>query len=159
MQSFFKMLTVEKYNPTDKNDCNEIFKSNIPDFFSQLELTGFKNWLDKNDCPDFYILKNYGQIIGFGGFYFENGQARLVYGIIDREHQNIGHGKFLTDYRINKIREKDRGIPIGLETTQLTNKFFEKFGFKTIEILPNYYYDRFDKYEMILQSDIDKKEN
>ena len=151
-------MTIEKYKLTDKNDCIEVFKSNIPDFFSPQELTDFKNWLYKNDCPDFYVLKKNRQTIGFGGFYFENGQARLVYGIIDRQHQKMGHGKFLTDYRIKKIREKNTQIPIGLETTQLTDKYFEKFGFKTVEIIPNHYYDKFDKYEMMIQPDRDKKE-
>lgn len=147
---------MEKYNPTDKYECMDVFESNIPDYFLHQELIDFENWIDKNDCPDFYVLKKDKIIIGFGGFYFENRQARLVYGIIHKQHQKMGHGKRLTDYRIKKIREKDPDIAIGLETTRLTCKYFEKFGFKTIEIVPKYYYSRIDKYEMVLYSDTDK---
>ena len=102
----------------------------MPDFFLDQELIDFENWIGKNDCRDFYVLKKDGIIIGFGGFYFENRKARLVYGIIQKQHQKMGHGKRLTDYRIRKIREKDKDITIGLETKELNCRYFEKLGFK-----------------------------
>jgi ribosomal protein S18 acetylase RimI-like enzyme len=145
------MTTIEKYKLTDHDDCIEAFRSNVPEFFSPQELTDFRNWLDKNDCPDFCVVKRNGSAIGFGGFYLRHGKGRLVWGVIHRQHQRMGLGRLLTTHRIKRIKEKYPTIPIGLETTELTYKHYEKLGFKTTEITPKYYYNRFDKYEMVLQ--------
>lgn len=145
-------MTIEKYNPIDKFECIKVFESNMPQFFLEQELTDFQNWIGQNDCPDFYVLKKDETIIGFGGFYLELKKARLVYGVIDRRYQNKGHGTRLLDYRIQQIKEKDKDLAIGLEATALNYKFFEKLGFKIIEIVPYYYYSTIDKYDMILHT-------
>ena len=144
------MESIERYNPIDKYECIEVFKSNMPELFWDQELLDFQNWISKNDCPDFYVLKKDEKIIGFGGFYRERRKAQLVYGVIHREYHNKGYGKQMMDFRVNKIREKDESLTITLEAKKSNYKYFEKLGFRIAEIIPYYFYSTIDKYEMVL---------
>jgi [ribosomal protein S18]-alanine N-acetyltransferase len=54
----------------------------------------------------------------------------------------------LTKYRIEKIKEYDSVKLISVRTSQLTFKFYKKFGFNIKEIIKNYWADGFDLYSM-----------
>lgn len=128
-----------------------VFDSNVPRFFTEREFEDFKKWLDGRDDREFFVLKDEEQILGFGGFYIGEESARLVWGVVHADEQGQGYGRILTEHRIERIRELRPGIRIGLETSQLTYRFFERFGFRTVEIVPGHYEGRFDKYEMVMQ--------
>ena len=143
-------MEIRVFSESDKSDCLDVVKSNIPDYFSRQDLIDFKKWFNNQDCKNLYVLTIKDEIIGMGGFYFQNNQARLIYGLIHKNYHKQNYGRLLIEHRIKKIKEINSSIEICLETTEKTCKFFEKFGFKTINIIPKFYYGIFDKYEMIL---------
>lgn len=145
------MISFAKYTNTDFGDCLEVIKSNVPRYFTSNEYQDFERWLGKMDCPNFYLLKLDGQVIGFGGFYKEESVAKLAWGVIHANYHGKGYGKAMLEYRLETIRQKYGNIDIRLDTTQLTCEYFEKFGFKSTRVIPKYYDQTFDKHEMVLK--------
>jgi len=145
-------MELREYYKEDKKDCLDIAISNVPAYLSEKDFTEFKEWFEKQDCSNLYVLIDNSKLIGIGGFYFQEGQARLIYGLIHKDYHRKGYGEYLTEYRIKKIKAINPMVPIGLETTEKTYMFFEKFGFRTVEVIPKHYHGKFDKYEMILES-------
>ena len=150
-------MKIRNYIEQDKSDCLAIVRTNVPGYFSEADYKDFKEWFENQDCQNLYVIIDDDMTIGIGGFYFQNGQTKLIYGLIHSDYYGKGYGRCLTEYRIKKIKEIDSTIPIGLETTEKTYRFFEKFGFKTVDIVPKYYYGKFDKYEMILEPEKEMK--
>jgi [ribosomal protein S18]-alanine N-acetyltransferase len=44
-------MIIRPYLATDKPDCLEAFKSNMPEFFAPAELPDFESWLDQQATP------------------------------------------------------------------------------------------------------------
>jgi len=149
-------MHIREYKASDKEVCLQIVKSNIPEYFSEEDYAKATKWFESIDFPNFYIIYNDNHVIGFGGFSFENNQAKLLFGLIHKQYHKQGYGKILSEFRINKIWEINPEITIYLETTEKTFGFFERLGFKTVKIIPGHYYGNFDMYEMILDPKINK---
>jgi len=144
------LIKLRAFSETDRSKCIDIAKSNIPYYFSKEDFIEFNSWIDNHNCKNLYVLMIENKVIGIGGFYFQNNQARLIYGLIHNNYHKQKYGSLLIEHRIKKIKEINSSIEISLEITEKTYKFFEKFGFKTASITPKFYYGVFDKYEMIL---------
>ena len=65
------MTHIREYTASDRIDCIEIFKTNMPDFFDPCELPQFETWLDKEIKDEhsenlvyYYVLETSGKIMG-----------------------------------------------------------------------------------------------
>ena len=144
-------MELRDFSEADKSECLDVAKSNIPYYFSEDDFIEFEKWFNNQDCKNLYVLIIENKVIGIGGFYYQNNQARLIYGLIHKNYHKQNYGSLLIEHRIKKIKEINSSIDISLETTEKTYKFFEKFGFKTTSITPKFYYGIFDKHEMVLK--------
>lgn len=153
-------MTIREYNPADRNQCIEIFKSNIPKFFTVDELSYFETWLNGQDAGEvaysnakaeyYYVAEEEGKILGCGGFYIarEEAVARMAWGMVENSLHKKGIGKELLVYRFEKIDELHPDCVISLDTSQHTYQFFEKFGFVTTKVQKDFYTLGMDRYDM-----------
>ncbi|MBF25934.1 MAG: hypothetical protein CMP49_05415 [Flavobacteriales bacterium] len=128
-----------------------IFKTNTPTFFDYSEQKLFENYLLIKDKEYFVVLNNSNNIVGSGGYSYDNTTKTidLTWGMIDFNFHNKGFGTALLNYRILQIELNFPKRDIRLNTTQKTFKFYEKFGFKIEKFTKDYYTEGLDRYDML----------
>lgn len=127
-------MNIRKYNENDKENVISIFRSNIPKYFSQEEEAELRNFLADLHSMEYVVIENEGVIIGAGGIALnENKTVSLCWGMVRNDFIGKGLGKWLTEFRINLSQEKFGNLPVVISTSQHTQGFYEKFGFKLVE--------------------------
>ena len=122
------------YSPADLESVVAIFRSNIPKYFSAGEEQGLRDFLGGN-ISDYYVVDISGEAVGAGGIALNEHQpptVSLCWGMVRKDHIGTGLGKKLTQFRIDMAREKYGGLPIVISTSQHTQGFYEKLGFKLV---------------------------
>lgn len=149
--------TIRKYSKTDKNDCIEAFKSNVPYYFTNEEIKDFESFLMRiengSDNAHFYVGDCNQKIIGCGGFGDRDniGVYSLAWGFIHKDFHKKGFGEKLLLYRIEKIKQLKPEFPVIIDTTQYSFKFFEKYGFQTTKVTNDYYAIGMHRHDMSLK--------
>jgi ribosomal-protein-alanine N-acetyltransferase len=156
-----KAIRFRVYTSSDHESCVQIFSSNVPIFFDSIELEGFKSWLLSKDhgvkahktnvYESYSVVELKGLVIGCGGFYITENltEARMAWGMINYNFHKKGIGRQFLEFRLRQIQQMNQVIPIALDTTQNTFRFFEKMGFKVTSIKKGYYTKGLDRYDMI----------
>ncbi len=128
-----------------------LFNTNVPSFFATSEEKLFKKYLASPNINYYILFDQYTRLVGCGGYEYEieSKQMTLTWGMIDSRFHNNGYGRYLTDYRIEKIRTEYPELNIVLNTSQHTFKFYQKFGFRITKITKDYYWLGLDRYDMI----------
>jgi N-acetylglutamate synthase-like GNAT family acetyltransferase len=120
-----------KYN-RDLESVLAIFDANVPRYFSPLERAWYADYL-KNEVEDYFVLDHNDQIIGAGGLNYEKHWAVLSWGLIAPAYHGRGLGTQITQYRINFVRANTNLPSIIVRTSQHTDGFYTKMGFKVTE--------------------------
>lgn len=153
-------MTIREYQPADRNRCLEIFKTNIPKFFTVEEIGYFETWLNGQDAGEvaysnakaeyYYVAEQDGKIVGCGGFYIarEEAVARMAWGMVENALHKKGIGKELLVHRFRAIEDLHPDCTISLDTSQHTYTFFEKFGFVVTKVQKDFYTKGMDRYDM-----------
>lgn len=145
-------MNIRTYTENDTESVISIFRSNIPKYFSQEEESGLRSFLADVRSAEYVVVANDVEIIGSGGIALnENDTVSLCWGMIRNDFIGKGLGKRLTEYRINLSREKFGGLPLVISTSQHTQGFYEKFGFKLIERIPDGFAQGIDNCKMRLE--------
>ncbi|AZA99384.1 N-acetyltransferase [Chryseobacterium joostei] len=146
-------MKIIQYTKIFRKDCIEIFNSNVPKFFSPEELPLFESFLDDDTEENYFVVKMDGPVIGCGGFFLnaQNNIAGLSWGMIHSNYHGKGIGRALTQYRIDLLKQNYPTLPYKIETSQHTAEFYQKNGFKTVEIVPDGFGKGIDKYTMIME--------
>ena len=140
------------YHSVDFDICLSIFDSNVPTYFSTSERQEFEAFL--LDLPGPYLMMKHAElgVIGCGGYAFNQADksADLCWGMVHKDFHKKQFGKALLGERLTRIKANpDIGI-IHLNTCQLTEHFFEKIGFETINIKKDGFAPGLDHYDMQL---------
>jgi predicted GNAT family N-acyltransferase len=154
--------TVREYTKRDREECLAAFKSNVPLYFTEAEIGDFKNFLDRiesinsneeNKRTHFFVIIFEEKIIGCGGFGDKENKKiiSLAWGLIHKAYHKKGFGKKLLLYRLEQIEQLYSNLPLTIDTTQFSFKFFEKYGFQTTKITNDYYTNGMHRYDMILK--------
>ena len=154
---------IRKYEATDKDSCMQIFKTNVPTYFTLEEVNEFERFLTKlsdpeaTDNPPYYVMELENKLIGCGGFGDKKGidgtdAITFVWGMIDRSYHKKGFGEQLLQFRLEEINAQFPNKQVILDTTQFSYTFFEKYGFKTVKITENSYGEGMHRYDMILET-------
>ena len=131
-------MKIRQYTENDTEDVIAIFRSNIPKYFSPQEESGLRNFLADIRSMKYFVAENFIEIIGAGGIALnEDKTVSLCWGMIRNDFLGKGLGKQLTEFRINLSRENFGNLPIVVSTSQHTQGFYEKFGFKLTERIPD----------------------
>jgi len=153
-------MNVRKYQKKDHAACMELFISNTPKFFAIEEVPIFEEWLvaqEKglianpiSEKEYYFVLEDHNKIVGCAGYLSvkDSNEVHLSWGMVDSKFQKLGYGKELLEYRLQSISQNFPHKKICLETTQNIAPFFEKYGFKVINIEPKFYSESLDRYEM-----------
>jgi predicted GNAT family N-acyltransferase len=127
-------MNIRLYNPADLNAVIEIFRSNIPRYFTPAEEAGLRGFLADDRGQDYYVLEVAGEVVGAGGI-GQNADktVSLCWGMVHSDYLGTGLGKRLTEFRIALAAEKYPGSPLVISTSQHTTGFYEKYGFRITE--------------------------
>jgi GNAT superfamily N-acetyltransferase len=124
-------MNLRPYTETDLDAVVAIFRSNIPKYFGPGEEPGLREFLVDPRREDYFVCELDGDIIGAGGIALnEDETVSLCWGMIRSDHLGQGLGKQLTEFRINAAREKHPMLPLVISTSQHTQGFYERFGFR-----------------------------
>lgn len=151
--------TIRKYTDSDKNTCMEVFKTNVPKYFTTEEINDFDQFLTKlenpeeADQPPYYVMELDDKIIGCGGFGEKEGKDAItfIWGMVHNDYHKKGYGEQLLVFRIAEIKKQFPGREVVLDTTQFSHSFFEKYGFRTVKITENSYAEGMHRYDMVLE--------
>ncbi|MUV04976.1 GNAT family N-acetyltransferase [Flavobacterium rakeshii] len=143
------MVSIREYTSADKPYLIALLRLNTPHYFSHEEEQDLIDYLD-NSIYKYYVLTKDDNIVGAGGI---NLSADLTTGILSwdffhPDYHGQGLGTTLTLFRIQKIKEISTATTMRVRTSQLTYKFYGKFGFKIREISKDYWAKGLDLYRM-----------
>jgi len=146
-------MTILKYIPDFRQKCIEIFESNLPRFFALGELQLFTNFIDHDVDDNYYVVQVDGDIVACGGIFLRKNsdEAGLSWGMVHANHHKKGIGKAFTEYRIILLKELYPDKVYRIDTSQHTEGFYLKRGFKTIEVIPDGFSKGLDQYVMKME--------
>ena len=145
-------MQYRSYRASDQERIVKIFESNCPKYFDpndKDDLIDFlKNWTNE----DYLVVIINGNIVGCGGHYVKEDRFGIAWVMFERG--SIGHRHLLktSDQFYGKIEENIRKenlkLPIKVNTTQLMEKLFNRYDFRTYEIVTDGFGKGLDEYKM-----------
>ena len=145
-------MQYRSYRASDQERIVKIFESNCPKYFDPNDkeylIDFLKNWTNE----DYLVVIINGNIVGCGGHYVKEDRFGIAWVMFERG--SIGHRNLLktSDQFYGKIEENIRRenliLPIKVNTTQLLEKLFSRYGFKTYEIIKDGFGKGLDEYKM-----------
>jgi predicted GNAT family N-acyltransferase len=155
MNNGTRQTHIRPYRPDDLDAVVAIFRSNIPKYFTPPEEAGLLEFLDTEWVEDYYVVDLDGEVVGAGGIALNEldpPAVSLCWGMVRQDHLGTGLGKLLTEFRIELAGSKHPGLPLTIGTSQHTEGFYQKFGFRTVEHTPDGFGPGIDNCRMRLDS-------
>ncbi len=143
-------MDVRPYERADRFACLDVFDSLTPALLDSGARPLLEAWLDKAD-GSYFVMQHEELIVGCGGYSFSPDQniATLRWGMIHRNSQRMGLGRFLLMYRIREIgRAGTAGIVLA-HPPRPSALFYEKQGFRVTGTENDACAPGFDRVEMI----------
>lgn len=135
------------------NACLRIFDSNKPRFFREDERLPFIDFLEKLFDDQYFVLKHKEEIIACGGIYeYDENTIGLAWGMVLNKYHGQGFGTALTRFRIDKMKTLYPDYTYKVETSQLTQEFYSKMGFKLSHVIKDGFGLGLDKVVMIYRN-------
>lgn len=147
-------LNFRPYQAEDKDRIIEIFVSNCPKYFDAQDKDDLIYFLENFTDENYLVALNGKQIIGCGGHYtkkekeqhgiawvmFESGSLgwRNLFKIADQFYQEIE----------KRIFAEGHLFDILINTTQLMERTFNRYGFETYQVIPDGFGKGLDEYKM-----------
>lgn len=126
-------MIIRPYQPADIEAVVDVFRSNIPKYFGPDEEAGLRDFL-RDLSEDYYVAEVDREVVGAGGIAKnDDDTASLCWGMVRADLIGTGLGKMLTEFRIEKARERFGNLPLAISTSQHTEGFYKKLGFITTE--------------------------
>jgi GNAT superfamily N-acetyltransferase len=145
-------LSFRDYALADRDGCLDVFDSNIPEFFSESERDEFVDFLQRLPGRYGVVVDLAGRIVGCGGIAESRSDAHgvdLTWGMVHRSLHRQGIGRVLTRERLAWAEQMPEAQVVYLNTSHLTEEFYEKFGFRTVKRIPNGYREGLDRCDMV----------
>ncbi|WP_020532956.1 hypothetical protein [Flexithrix dorotheae] len=145
-------MEFRSYHSKDKVRILEIFRSNFPKYFVECDALDLIDFLDNYADENYLVVIENGKIIGSGGHYTKSNMHGIAWVMFERNL--IGHKNLLkfSDEFFNKIEDNIKGegkyFPVSINTTQLMEKLFKRYGFETVEVIDNGFGKGLDEYKM-----------
>lgn len=142
-------ITIREYREQDKESVLNLLRLNTPMYFSPEEEKDLTFYLE-NETEYYFVVEINGEVIGCGGFNFsgDNRIGKISWDILHPGFQGKSLGSMLLNYRIERLKEFNDIQKITVRTSQLVYKFYEKSGFKLLEIVPDYWAKGYHLYKM-----------
>ena len=145
-------IRVRDYRPGDLPGCLAVFDSSVPRFFTAGERDEYAAFLAALPGPYLVLEEDDGRLLACGGYAFVPDEARadLCWGMVLAELHGTGLGRKLTEARLARAIADPLVRVVALNTSQLTTGFYERLGFRTIEVIPDGIAPGLDRCEMRL---------
>jgi [ribosomal protein S18]-alanine N-acetyltransferase len=140
---------IREYQPDDMETVLDLFRMNVPDYFSPDEENDLMEYLEE-EIEHYYVMMLGDQLIGSGGINFSGDPStgKISWDFFHPEHQGKGYGSRLLKFRIGKLKEYPELKRIIIRTSQLSYEFYEKNGFKVMDIEEDHWAKGYDLYNM-----------
>jgi N-acetylglutamate synthase-like GNAT family acetyltransferase len=128
-------MDVRPYWPADREACLAIFDS-VGSPIGFQERASFERFLERPEGP-YFVMEQDGAVMACGGFEIapEAGLATLVWGMVRRDVQKQGLGRFLLMYRLREIGKLGGVQQVRVEVLREVAGFFEGQGFKAAGVV------------------------
>lgn len=131
-------MQIRPFSQDDLGAVVEVFRSNIPKYFGPSEELGLLEFLATDHVEHYSVIEINGEVVGAGGIGLnDDDTVSLCWGMVHSDHIGTGLGKLLTEYRIELSHEVFGNKAMVTSTSQLTEGFYNRFGFVTIEHTPD----------------------
>jgi len=144
-------MTIRAYRKDDREAVLALLRANTPEYFAPEEEQDLIRYL-LHEAEYYFVLEAEGRIVASGGFNLlaDKKEARISWDMVHPEGQGKGWGSALVRYRLQQMQAiPDRGT-IVVRTSQLAWRFYERFGFRTKEVVRDYWAPGYDLYYMVL---------
>jgi hypothetical protein len=147
-------IEIRTYFQTDKEDILSILSSNTPKYFGEEDKKDLLDFLENYTGENFKVVMLNDKIVGCGGHYVK--QTEKIYGIawVMFKRFSMGVSTFLRvsdiffNYLLEAILQEQLKYDIVINTTQLLEKSFNKYGFVTEQIIKNGFGENLDHFKM-----------
>ena len=133
-----KKLSFQSYNAKFKEDILQLFYSNCPKYFDPIDEKELIDFLDNYADENYLVVLEGEKVIGCGGHYTKDRKHGIAWVFFER--YVIGQKK-LFHYADVFYKEIERRMTaeghfydVEIHTTQLLERFFNRYGFNTVEI-------------------------
>jgi hypothetical protein len=147
-------MEIRTYLQTDKDDILNTLASNTPKYFGEEDKNDLLNFLENHADKNFKVVILDDKVVGCGGHYIK--QIEKNYGIawVMFKRFSMGVSTFLSvsdtffNYLLTAIQQEKFEYDILINTTQLLEKTFHKYGFETEQVIKNGFGENLDHYQM-----------
>ena len=143
-------MDVRPYEHSDRPACLAVCESLTPGLLAPAAFPLFEAWLEKLARP-YFVMEHEESVVGCGGYSFspDGTAATLQWGMVHRNAQKMGLGRFLLLYRIREIGKAGAASLVFAHAPRASAGFFEKQGFRVNGIEQDGYGPGFDSVELI----------
>lgn len=145
-------MRFESYIPEFKDEIIRLFHSNCPKYFDPNDKKELIDFLDNYADENYLVVFEGNTVIGCGGHYTKDKRHGIAWVFFER--YVIGQKKlfqyadaFYKELEKAMLAEK-RFYDVEIHTTQLMERFFNRYGFTTTEIEKNGFGEGLDAYTM-----------
>jgi N-acetylglutamate synthase-like GNAT family acetyltransferase len=144
-------MRVRRFVKADRAACLRVFDSNVPEFFTEAEREQYASFLDRLPEP-YLVVENEDGVVACGGYAVapDAGFADLCWGMVHREEHRKGIGTLLLQERLRRIAGETEVEGVRLDTSQHTRAYYERIGFRLLQVTPNGYGPGLDRCDMRL---------
>ena len=140
---------VRPYEIADRAACLRAFDSNTPRYFLPEERIQFERFLDQLPGPYFVVVEG-DDLTACGGYATGRvkGEADICWTIVRRDRHARSIGSILLTTIVSEILGLENVHAVRLETSQHTRAFFERLGFRAVDVVLNGFGPGLDRVEM-----------
>jgi ribosomal protein S18 acetylase RimI-like enzyme len=140
---------IRSFQASDEDAVLQLLRLNTPKYFSPEEEADLIHYLE-HELEYYFVIELDNQVIGSGGFNFSDDKSTgiISWDILHPDFQGRSFGSALLRYRIEQLQQFTEHRKIVVRTSQLAYKFYEKSGFRLLEIVEDYWAEGFDLYRM-----------
>lgn len=140
------------YSASDKEDLLRIFHSNCPKYFDHNDENDFIDFLDNYTDHNYLVVLINGKIIGCGGHYTKKTVHGIAWVLFERKALGTRNLLTIADQFYKKIEAniitEGALFDIHINTTQLMEQLFNRYGFITYETIKDGFGKGLDEYKM-----------
>ncbi|CAL2101801.1 Acetyltransferase [Tenacibaculum sp. 190130A14a] len=140
------------YSGSHKEEIIRIFRSNCPKYFNINDEENLVYFLDNFTDENYLVALQEGKVIGCGGHYTKENMHGIAWVMFEKH--SLGANKILNISDLfyqeieNRIISEGKLFPILINTTQLMERLFNRYGFKTYEVIKDGFGKGLDEYKM-----------
>ena len=144
-----KEIVIRPYAADDKSAVLGLIRLNTPKYFSPVEEQELEKYLE-NEIELYYVILLNEVVVGCGGINFEKDKSIgiISWDMIHPDYQGKTLGSKLLNYRLDRLKKENSIRKIIVRTSQLTNRFYEKNGFKLLEVVEDFWAKGYHLYKM-----------